>query len=132
MDKFCDQQRSGTVSHSKTETDQESRSNKHLDVNGSRLEDNANDHDAASSDNTSTTTSNIGNVRGDWESHNRTNGLDGVQQASGSRARIMECWEGYQQEFFLVVRFYCTHILSTEAAPEDRSSWNRRNHWSQM
>lgn len=70
------------MSNGNTETDEETGSNEHGDVGTNGLQDNTNDHDDTSGDNTGTSTKDIGNVRSDGKSDNRTDRHDGVEQTS--------------------------------------------------
>lgn len=78
------------MGHSETETDQETRSNKHLDIDGSRLQNDTDDHDAASGNDTSTSAEIICDVRGDGKGGDGTNRLDGVQQPSHRGTGVIE------------------------------------------
>lgn len=129
---LCDQERSSAVSNGEAETYQKSSGNKHSNVDCSRLEDNANDHDDASGDDTSTTTKDIGDVWSNWKSHNRADRLDGVQETSSSRARVVECLGILSATRSIGDRVLGdSYISAIPREPVDRSSYSHHIHWWQ-
>jgi hypothetical protein len=58
---------SSSVSNGNTESDEESGGDEHLNVDTDRLENDTTNHDNTTSDDTYSTTKDIGNIWGDWE-----------------------------------------------------------------
>lgn len=90
VNKLRNQQRCSTVGNCETESDQESSTDEHLDVGGGGLQDNTNAHENATSNYANASAEVIGNVGGNGKGHNRTNGLDGNQQADHGGLGVVE------------------------------------------
>lgn len=70
------------MGNSNTESNEETSSNEHLDVDTNGLHDNSDDHDGATRDDTSTSTSDIGNIWSNWEGDDRANGHNSIEQTT--------------------------------------------------
>lgn len=82
MNQLGDQKRSCSVGDSNTESNEETSSNEHVNVGANGLQNNTNDHDDTASDDTGTSSSNIGDIGSDGQSNDGTDRHNGVQQAS--------------------------------------------------
>ena len=85
MSKLGDEQRGGTVGNGNTETDEETTSNKHLNIHGDGLEDDTENHDNTTNENTCAAPKNIGGIRNEWNSADRSDGHHGAHKTQ-SRA----------------------------------------------
>ncbi len=79
-----------------TESDKETSCNEHVNVDTNRLENNTSDHDEAASDNSRTSSSNVGDVRSNWESNNASDRHDRVQKTSGRSTWVIKRCEKHQ------------------------------------
>lgn len=74
-----------------TETDEESRCNKHAHIESDRLEDNTENHNDTADYDTPTSTEKIGDVWNGWESNDGTNGHDCVEETARGLVGTLEC-----------------------------------------
>jgi hypothetical protein len=80
------QKRGRSVSDRRAEAQDETGRNKHLKVDGRRLEHNGQDHDQGTDADTPSTAKTIGNVGSDWQSEERTEEHDtGEKTLDGAR-----------------------------------------------
>lgn len=92
VSELSEQQRRSTVGDSNTESDEETSTDEHAEVHSSRLEDDSNDHENATSEDTGAATIAIGEVRYNGKSDERTDGHDGVEQTQRSCRWVVEVW----------------------------------------
>jgi len=83
-----DEKWGGTVGKGDTETDQETGTDKHTKVLGSRLEGNTNKHDEETNHDGNSTSSPICEEWGEWDGDNGTDGHDGIEKTELGGCRL--------------------------------------------